>query len=123
MRCLHLGAEKICDYVRVRSLVVSKCHSTEPSPVEVVDVVAIKDMDKKTETLWGTRLPYYLFVAPVLEDKGLMLADAVARAESWPSKESFLLVAYEDGGLISVSGMVLSFQEAAAPAEWWTGRI
>jgi len=121
MRYLHPNPTKICDYVRVRDLVVSKCHSTEPSPAVVVDTAAIEEMDKTTETLWGTSLPFYLFVSPLIEDKRLLLRDAVASAESWPSKERFLLVAYQDGGLISVSGMVLPFQEEAQTAEWWTG--
>jgi hypothetical protein len=119
MRYLHENPEKICDYVRVRGLVVSKCHSTEVSATVVLDVSAIEAMDKKTETLWGTSLPYYLFVSPVIEDKRLLLRDAVADAESWPSKDRFLLVAYQDGGLISASGMVLPFQEEALLAEWW----
>ena len=122
MRYLHQTPEKICDYVRVRDLVVSKCHSTEALPAVVLDVSAIKDMDKRTETLWGTSLPYYLFVSPLIEDKRLLLRDAVADAESWPSKERFVLVAYQDGGLISVTGMVLPFQEEAQLAEWWTAR-
>jgi hypothetical protein len=122
MRYLHENSEKICDYVRVRGLVVSKCHSTEASPAVVLDVSAIEAMDKKTETLWGTSLPYYLFVSALVEDKRLLLRDAVADAESWPSKDRFLLVAYQDGGLISVTGMVLPFQEQARPAEWWAPR-
>jgi hypothetical protein len=31
----------------------------------------------------------------------------------------FLLAAYQDGGLISVSGLQLSFQKRAEPADWW----
>jgi hypothetical protein len=92
-------------------------------PAVVLDVAGIEEMDKRTETLWGTSLPYYLFVSPLIEDKRLSLQDAVASAESWPSKDRFLLVAYQDGGLISVSGMLLPFQEEARPAEWWGARV
>jgi hypothetical protein len=31
----------------------------------------------------------------------------------------FLVVAYQDGGIISVSGTMLPFQMSAERAEWW----
>jgi hypothetical protein len=47
------------------------------------------------------------------------ISEAVAKREALASAEDFLVVAYQDGGLISISGTLLPFQEIAQPAEWW----
>ena len=83
---------------------------------------AIEDMLRKTDTLWGLSLPYYLRISTSAETQAAPLDDAVARIESARPSDEFVIVAYQDGGIISVSGRQLPFQEHAKRADWWRPR-
>lgn len=119
MRFLHVEADALSAYLRSRGLPLSRCErkgSSRPSPV---DESAIPQMLKATDTLWGAHLPYYLRVGTFDEGVPPPLRELVAQIEAQPDAGRFLIVAYQDGGLISVSGLILPFQIEARPADWW----
>lgn len=120
MRYLHYEANEICQYVRSRNLTITRCDFESKSSPVTVNVDAVPEMLKKSETLWGLALPYYLAVAESAVGNALALGDAVEQIEATPMTKRFLLVAYQDAGIISVSGMILPFQIAARDAKWWT---
>jgi hypothetical protein len=82
--------------------------------------------EKKTDiyrtgahTLWGAALPYYFIVSKLIEAGTISLKEAVANIEASPADDRFLIVAYQDGGLITVSAAALPFQLGARKADWW----
>ncbi len=120
MRYLHLSTDELCEYVQSLGLTVMRCErSVKSSPVET-DVAAIKKVLEISKTLWGAILPYYLSIATSIDAEAPPLEDAVSRVEASPIASRFLVIGYEDGGVISVSGSTLPFQAKAKPAEWWT---
>src|SRR5690348_4637202 len=120
MRFLHHQIDAIARYVSSIGLVVSKSDRNGRSRIITVDVEAIADMLGATEKLWGAPLPYYLHASKNKETAtARTLRDAVAAIEAPSRVEQFLLAGYEDGGLISVSGVTLPFQVGAKPANWW----
>jgi hypothetical protein len=76
-------------------------------------------MLEQSQTLWGTSLPHFLRVSKSKVANCLSIGEAVAKTEELVSSEDFLIVAYQDGGLISISGTLLPFQESEKSAEWW----
>ncbi len=119
MRYFHQGADKICDYVRSRGLVVAKRHYAQLNSTILVEAASITEMCKRSETLWGGSLIYYLAVSTEFEDARASLAEAVANVEASLVEDKFLVVTHQDGGIISVSGTLLPFQVYAEAAEWW----
>lgn len=119
MRYLHQEAEQICAYVRSRGLTVKKYDNTSPSSSSAIDVSIVEEVLKTSETLWGGSLPYYLRISKVDAGDLVTLKEGVSKVEASSSHDEFILVAYPDGGLISVSGVVLPFRKGAPSANWW----
>jgi hypothetical protein len=119
MRYFHLNAERMSGYVSASGLVVARCDFGAMALPIVVDASAIETMLKRSETLWGAALPYYLRVSRSAEAHARSLKEAVAQIEASAEGETFLAVAYQDGGLISVSGVLLPFQVDAESGDWW----
>ncbi|MFI4999850.1 MAG: hypothetical protein ACHQK9_08220 [Reyranellales bacterium] len=119
MRYLHQSGDEICLYVQSLGLAVTKCHYANRSVGSVTDTSAIQEILKRSETLWGAALPYYLHVSKAAAAWTMPLKEAVSKIEASSVKEEFLVVAYQDGGIISVSGVVLPFHESARLADWW----
>lgn len=110
MRYFHLDAEGMSAYVSASGLVVAQCDFEAKTPPIAVDASAIEAMLKRSETLWGAALPYYLRVSRSAEANARSLKEAVEQVEASAEGETFLAVAHHDGGLISVSGVLLPFQ-------------
>jgi len=70
----------------------------------------------------GTVLFNYFHVNAPLTDRAVSLPGAVEHVEAFGAPMEFLLVGYPDGGLISISRHVLSFQEGLEQAHWWGPR-
>src|SRR5581483_97021 len=119
VRYLHLDAERMCAYVSACGLAVTQCDFEAKAPPIAVDASAIPAMLKRSETLWGTALPYYLRIAKSADAEVRSLNEAVEQVEGSDEREGFLAIAYQDGGLISVSGVLLPFQAEARNANWW----
>jgi hypothetical protein len=119
MRYLHYEADQICEYVHSRGLVVTKCDFENKSPPIAAGAGAIEEMLKRSETLWGSALPHYFHVCKFVEAEAPSLKGAVVKIEASTDTDGFLIVGYQDGGLISVSGATLPFQIDARKAEWW----
>ena len=98
---------------------MTKCVSNGSAPPEEASSALIKEILKETDTLWGTVLPYHASVSRTKETENLPLWEAVARIEAAQEPDRFLVVAYQDGGVTSVSGTRFPFQADARPAEWW----
>jgi hypothetical protein len=119
MRYLHQSADSICAYIRSRGLRGAKCDFEKALPMSAMDVDAIRDMLERANTLWGAALPFYVLVSRTVEADPPSLDEAVSRIEASPDDERFLIVAYQDGGLITVTGKHLPFQVNARKADWW----
>ena len=76
-------------------------------------------MLEQSQTLWGLSVPHFICVSKSIATNCVSIDEAVAKTEGLESHDDFLIVAYQDGGLISISGRLLPFQEIAEPAEWW----
>jgi hypothetical protein len=76
-------------------------------------------MLEQSQSLWGLSLPHFICVSKSIAAGCISISEAVAKTEALVSPEDFLIVAYQDGGIISISGTLLAFQEGADPAEWW----
>ncbi len=119
MRFIHKSADEICEYVTDRELIVLRCANDGRSSEVVVLTSAIMEMLKQSETLWGLALPYYLSISSAQQPSCLDLSRAVSKIEAAADSRNFLLVAYQDGGLISVSSVLLPFQKDSDRADWW----
>ena len=119
MRYLHYEADGIREYVSSHGLAVMKFDFEGRSESTFEGADAIEEMLKRSETLWGTALPYYLYISEGLAAGRLLLKQAVVEIEASTGTEKFLVVAYQDGGLISISAAMLPFQMTARSADWW----
>ncbi|WP_440410076.1 hypothetical protein [Neorhizobium petrolearium] len=122
MRYLHdetdtVAVESMVAFVAAHGLSVSKCDLHGRS-AETADSAEIGKLIEVSKTAWGDLFPYYLSISSG-EGKSRPLAYAAEWIEAYGSSTDFLLVNYQDGGLISVSGVLLPFQERARKADWW----
>lgn len=109
----------MCAYASASGLVVTQCDFEAKTPPIAVNANAIEAMLKRSETLWGAALPYYLRISRSADASALSLKEAVEKIEASAEGETFLAVAHHDGGLISVSGILLPFQVDAQTGDWW----
>ncbi len=119
MKHIHHTHSEIEDYIASNNLAVSQCSNDGLTPPALAPADEVKNMLKESDTLWGTALPTYLLISKHEETKPRTLKEAVSQIESSAADDQFLIVAYQDGGLISVSRAALPFHEGADPAEWW----
>jgi hypothetical protein len=119
MRYLHQDAAGISKHVASLDLSVQVCSNNGTSAPSATSVHAIEEMLKASDLLFGLVLDYYLTVSKSAQAKCLPLAEAVSAVEASASSEEFLIVAYQDGGVISVSGIQHLFQRQASAAQWW----
>ena len=121
MRYIHHRADDIREYIESNDFCVVKRSCDGKPPLQVVTPSATDDMLEQSHALWGLALPYFISVSKTIETELVTLADAVKSIEAAAaSAESrFLVIAYQDDGIISVSGILLPFQMSAARAEWW----
>jgi hypothetical protein len=119
MRYIHQQADNISAYIQTAGLQLTKCSNNGASPPEIVELSSVDDMLARSRTLWGLALPYYLSARSSSDAEAPPLNEAVLQLEAGSARNEFLLVAYQDGGLISVSATNLPFQEKALSADWW----
>ena len=119
MRYIHQQADDIIAYIKVAGLELAKCSNNGASAPELAELRSVEDMFARSRTLWGLALPYYISADSRSNGKALPLQEAVTQVEAGTARDKFLLVAYQDGGLISVSAVSLPFQEKASRADWW----
>jgi hypothetical protein len=119
MRFLHERAEGIVDFIESNSLSVFACQndaSQAPIPAQSALIATMLD---QSLTLWGDTLRHYAIISSFSEINPVPLSKMVLAIEASPEWASFLIAAYNDGGLISVSGSLLPFQQEAKKADWW----
>lgn len=119
MRYLHNNADELVSYIQTHDLAVTKCDCSGVLGTSPADTGAIEDMLSKSNTLYGSLLPYYFVVSGSTKNEASPLKDAVSNIETSLTNDSFLVAAYEDGGILSVSSKTLPFQITARPADWW----
>jgi len=119
VRYLHYEAERIRDHIQSQHLAVTRCDFQKKSAPIEVEPSAVAEMLEKSQTLWGTALPHYLYVSQSFKGEAPSLNDAVSNVEALLEADAFLIVAYQDGGLITVSGSKLPFQADVQDASWW----
>jgi hypothetical protein len=119
MRYLHLQVADIAGHITSASLVISKCDRNGQAQPSKVSEAAVAEMLGATEKLWGALLPYYFWVSRSYRERPLSLKEAVTEIEGASHPDEFLLVGYEDGGVLSISSSKSNFQIGARTAEWW----
>lgn len=119
MRFLHNRTSGIMKFVSRNELCVLKCLYDGSKPPELESASMIEQMLITSDTLWGLALPWYITLSPLAKVPRCTLSEAVLRVEASSKAEDLLLVAYQDGGIISVTCEVLAFQRGARRADWW----
>ncbi len=119
MRYIHEEVDDICSYVSGSGLKVFACGYDGLSAPQERPQNVIAELLRRSETLWGTRLDYYLSISRKSDPPRLSLHQAVGEVESSHVYDWFLLAAYQDGGAISISGVMFPFQQQAPNADWW----
>jgi hypothetical protein len=109
----------IVRHVASAGLAVSKCDRHGVTRSAQVSEVAISEMLEESRELWGALLPYYLWVSSSHRARAVTLAVSIAEIQAAALADAFLLVGYEDEGVVSVSNSKLSFQAGVQPADWW----
>lgn len=120
MRFLHTRCNEITEFCTengVNLFVVQSADGILSTRGELREIDALL---ARSQELWGTTAPFYLALrkSPVPPEYET-LADAVAYVETTGGSNDFLLVAYQDGGLISISETKFIFQDNAKAAMWW----
>jgi hypothetical protein len=118
MRYLHQDVDEICKYILANGLNVYGCGNDGTSLPTVASTGSIAEMLKVSASLWGLQLNYYVRVAKS-PAKNITLSEAVEEVEQESNLTDFLIIAYQDGGLVSVSGVQLPFQNMKHSAQWW----
>jgi len=113
----HRDSSAICRAVGAQNLKVWMQSVSGLDAPKVAGIGVIADMIKQSEVLWGTALPWYL-AASKADQSSCSLVGAVSHiGEGDPT--TVLIIAYQDGGLISVSAVAQPFHQNAVPAPWW----
>ncbi|WP_370677824.1 hypothetical protein [Pleomorphomonas sp. PLEO] len=118
MKRIHHDVTSICAFISTRKLVITKIRAGKQRFKETASPHDLAEMLEKSNTLWGTKLDYFFFVSDGDAPDNIDLANVVSSVESG-AIPGFILVAYQDGGVISVSNKPYPFQEDAEPAAWW----
>src|SRR5712664_2370475 len=103
MRYLHDQAGEIVRHTKDNRFRLFKCSQDAAIAPTEEGPELIEEMLEKSETLWGTFLPYYAIASRSPEVARMTLEEAVSNVESVPSPDKFVVAAYVDGGLITVS--------------------
>ena len=117
MMTLHTDVEKLCAYLVRKNIMLWK------SPIDGAEShVASRSDDvreflRESDLLWGAAHAFYLASDRGLAKLSLRIAAAEIRSRNAP--DEFLLAAYQDGGLICISGQPLSFHRGEPEADWW----
>ena len=92
-----------------------------PQPSSVAEIEAYFHRADKPENA-GTVLHDYFHINAPPSDRAVSLSGAVEHVEAYGAPTEFVLAGYHDGGMISVSRRVLSFQDGVAEIDWWGPR-
>ncbi|PKR89713.1 hypothetical protein CXZ10_07385 [Pleomorphomonas diazotrophica] len=118
MRYIHHDVTAICDFIAGNNLNIIRLPPAEQNSSEIFRTANVEDMLEKSHKLWGTNLDYFFIVTDGDLDNNMDIKKAIEYTESGKIR-GFLLAAYQDGGIISVSNKVYPFQEGAEMAAWW----
>ena len=120
MRFIHSQVGAIRRFIDSGGFHVFMCRNDSTEEPIKADSTLLDQMLRESRTLWGLALPHYAKVSRSIDFKPISLHDDVSAIEASSATDVFLIVAYQDGGVISVSGSLLAFQEDAEPADWWS---
>lgn len=118
MKYIHHNVTSICGFVEDNNLTMKRINSDGRNSGEVSSTSDLIEMLEKSNQLWGTSLDYFFIVADSGIKDNIDLKKAIISIESG-ALPGFILVAYQDGGVISVSGKAYPFQKEAESAAWW----
>lgn len=117
MMTLHTDVEKVCEYLVRKDMTLWKSPIDGGESPVASRADDVRNFSRESDLLWGAAHAFYL-----VSDKGLAklsLRSAAAEIKSRNAPDEFLLAAYQDGGLICISGQPVSFQRGEPEAEWW----
>jgi hypothetical protein len=118
MRYLHKEFDPIAAYIRHRPVILHLLDCGGQN-TETIEHSALEDYFERTHTYWGTAPKNYVYASFNAEIDPIPLGEALSRVEDVRTSNGFLLVGYNDGGLISISKEKLPFQDRAERAPWW----
>lgn len=118
MRYLHKSVEPIAEFLESRGLKLFFLDFKGEEPSKPVDATALKPYLEESNLLWGANPNTYLVATHGVQPDPTMVHEAVEQAES-ESPIVLALVAYVDGGIISVSNQQFDFQRETQSGEWW----
>jgi hypothetical protein len=118
MRYLHQRVEPIAEFLKSRGLKLFLLDFKGEEPSKPIDATALKSYLEESNLLWGVNPNSYLVAAHGAKPDPMMVHEAVEQAET-ESPIVLALVAYVDGGIISVSNQQFDFQRETQSGEWW----
>jgi hypothetical protein len=118
MKRIHRDVGAICSLITDNGLVTLKARSDGNRQSEVMPASAVRELLDRSNQLWGRSLDYFLAIQENENFSARGLSEAVVSVEA-PGTVGFLLVAYQDGGVISISSRTYPFQQDAPSAAWW----
>ncbi len=118
MKFIHHSVTSICGFVSDNNLTVTRFQVDGQNIGEISSTHELNEMLEKSNKLWGTNLYYFFIVTDYKFEHNIDLKNAVISVESGVIN-GFVLIAYQDGGVISVSGKAYPFQKDAKSAPWW----
>jgi hypothetical protein len=119
MRYLHKSVEPIAAFLEGGGLKLFLLDFKGEEPPKPVDANALKPYLEESNLLWGINHNSYLVATHGgAQPDRMMVHEAVKQAET-ESSIILALVAYVDGGIISVSNQQFYFQREAQSGEWW----
>lgn len=118
MRYLHRSVEPIAEFLESRGLRLFLLDFKGEEPSKPADTTALKGYLEASNLLWGVDPNTYLVATHGVQPGPTTVHEAVEQAETG-GLFLLALVAYRDGGIISVSNQQFDFQLEIQPCEWW----
>ncbi|WP_157961320.1 hypothetical protein [Microvirga flavescens] len=117
MRYFHTNIDKIMLFLAKNKSLLYLCDVSDNKICVSIDIHFLEKYYMNTHHYYGDRPEKYVYVTSDQNFEESSFSERIEEIEKDKFDPRFLLIGYNDGGIISVSGSKLEFQEIEAP--WW----
>jgi hypothetical protein len=119
MRYYHKDVAQIAQFIEDNNLNLFHPDSEGKEVPRPVNLISLEDYLRNTQQLWGSFPETYFIVTHESRCSPISVDEAMKQAEAQASSIAFVLVGYNDGGVVSISNRKLPFQDQThALANW-----